>query len=236
MRAECFDFEHGVWDFDWSKPPQIDPKDARATISQRRKLDKVDLLLLKELAKDSDRSLTEIQAEIKKVNDTDINYKTLGWHYTHHVLGQHLIRDYSIAWHRMTYNLTEQRIERMGKHGYLGISLIVRRTSDKDRMMLRSQLNRLPFLWSEAAGDAYYAQLFFPLDMANEAIEYIKKLLGPYGDRAEMFLLDQSQVRTFTISHTLWDEETQRWTFDAKGLAPRLHESVMSLQQSASVG
>jgi DNA-binding Lrp family transcriptional regulator len=236
MRAECFDFDEGVWDFDWSKPPQVDRKEARATISEKRKLDKVDLLLLKELAKDSDRSLTEIQAEIKKVNKADINYKTLGWHYTHHVLGQHLIRDYSIAWHRMTYNLTEQRIERMGKHGYLGISLIVKRTSDQDKMMLRSQLNRLPFLWSEAAGDAYYSQLFFPLDMANEAIEYIKKLLGPYNNRAEMFLLDQSQVRTFTISHSLWDEQRQRWTFDTEGLAPRLKESVLSLRSSTSGG
>ena len=54
---------------------------------------------MKELGKDSDRSLTEIQAAIKKVNTIDINYKTLGWHYAHHVQGQHLIRDYSIAWH-----------------------------------------------------------------------------------------------------------------------------------------
>ena len=101
MRAECFNFDEGVWDFDWSAPPPVDDKAARATISEKKRVDKIDLLILKELWKDGSRSLTEIQAAIKKVNGVDVNYKTLGWHYSHHVLGQRLIRDYSMTWNGM---------------------------------------------------------------------------------------------------------------------------------------
>lgn len=231
MRAECFNFDEGVWDFDWSNPPPVDEKAARATISERKRLDKVDLLLVKELWKDSDRSLTEIQAAIKKVNGIDVNYKTLGWHYAHHVQAQHLIRDFSIAWHGLKYNFSNDRREGFTKHEYLGVSLIVRETSEQEKMVLRSQLNRLPFLWSEAAGSSYYSQLFFPLGMTNEALEYLKKLLKPYHERAEMFLLDKSEMISFTICHDLWDEPNGRWTFDGAVLARRLKQSALETSQ-----
>src|SRR5712691_11783759 len=81
-------------------------------------------------------------------------------------------------------------------------------------MALRSKLNRLPFLRSEAAGAAYYSQLFFPLDVANEALEYLKTLLRPCGERAEIFLLDRREMTSFTIGYNLWDELLSRWTFD----------------------
>jgi DNA-binding Lrp family transcriptional regulator len=231
MRAESFDFDEGVWDFDWSDPLEVDERAARATISERKDIDKIDLLILKELWKDSDRSLTDIQAAIKKVNGVDVNYKTLGWHYSHHVQERRLIRDYSITWHGIRYNFTLDKLERMGKHEYLGVSLIVRGTDEQDMMTLRSQLNRLPFLWSEAAGEVYYAQLWFPVEMVNEALEYLKRLLRPYGGRAEMFLLDMSETRSFTIAYDLWDDSRGSWTFEGEALWPRLERSVMKIRE-----
>ena len=99
--------------------------------------------------------------------------------------------------------------------------------------MLRSQLNRLPFLWSEAAGDAYYSQLFFPLDMANEALEYLKVLLSPYGERAEVFLLDQSEMASFTIGYKLWDERKGDWALDTENLLPRLERAELKIRERA---
>jgi hypothetical protein len=226
MRAECFDFNEGVWNFDWSKPPYVDDDAARGKTSEKERIDKIDLLLLKELWKDGDRPLTEIHAAIKKTNGVDINYKTLGWHYANHVVGRHLIKDYSIAWHRFTYSLALDRVGRVGKHSYLGVSLIVRETNDQEKMILRSMLNRLPFLWSEAAGDVYYSQLFFPLDAANEGLEYLTTLLKPYGERAEIFLLDQREMQSFTIAYNLWDESDKRWTFDMAAILARLESHV----------
>jgi len=231
MRAECFDFDEGVWDFDWGNLPPADEKAARRTISERKKIDKVDLLLVKELWKDSDRSLMEIQEAIKKVNGIDINYKTLGWHYAHHVLGQRLIRDYSIVWHGLKVDFSSGKPQGYAKYDYLGVSLIVRDVEERDRMTLRSHLNRLPFLWSEASGSAYYAQLFIPLNMVNEALEHFKALLRPYGERAETFLLDKTQMMSFTIGHQLWDEPNRRWTFDGESIALRLGASVLKVSE-----
>jgi len=227
MRAECFDFDEGVWDFDWRNPPQANDKAARATVTERKDFDKVDLLLLKELWKDSDRSLKEIHEAIEELNGEDLNYKTLGWHLKKHVVGRHLIRDYSVAWHGMKYDSNLQRTERVGKYSYLGVSIIVRETSSQEKMVLRSQLNRLPFQWSEAAGDSYYSQLFFPLGMVNEALENLKTLLLPYGERAELFLLDRREMTSFTIGYKKWDEENGRWTFDRAAVVPRILESSL---------
>lgn len=232
MRAECYNFDERLWDFDWSNPPPVDDKAARATNSERKRVDKVDLLLLKELWKDSDRSLIEIGRAIKKTNGIDINYKTLGWHYMHHVLANRLVRDYSITWHGIRYSFSREKLEKMGKHEYLGVSLIVRGTSEQEKMRLRSQLNRIPFLWSEASGEAYYSQLFFPLESVNEALEYLKRLLRPYGDRAEMFLLDLTEMRSFTIGHMLWDDG-RGWTFDAAETMPRLESCFVKIKNEA---
>ena len=230
MRAECFDFDAGVWDFDWSNPPAVDEKAARATISERKEIDKIDLLLVKELWRDSDRSLVEIKASIRKLNGIDINYKTLAWHYKRHVRAHQLVRDYSVAWHGLQYNFLREKTGRLAKHAYLGVSFIVRKTDERERMSLRSRLNRLPFQWSEAAGEAYYSQLFFPLTMANEGLDYLKTLLRPFGERAEMFLLDQTEMASFTIGYKLWDDHQKRWTFDRRGLLSRLEGSVLKIQ------
>jgi len=229
MRADCFDFDEGVWDVDWTDLPPVDDKAARATSGERQKFDKVDLLIVKELWKDSSRSLRDIQEAIKKLNGIDINYKTLGWHFKHHVQRNRLVRDYSVAWHGIRYNFTLQKLERMGKHEYMGFSIIVRRTNEQEKMTLRSQLNRLPFLWSEASGEAYYSQLFLPLPRLNEALEYMKKILKPYGKRAELFLLDLSEMRSFTIGYMLWNDERSEWTFDGEATMPRLERSMLKI-------
>ena len=229
MRAECFDFDQGVWDFDWSNPPPLDERAARSAISERKKVDKVDLLILKELSKDGDRSLMEVQAAIKKINGVDINYKTLGWHYAHHVLSQRLVSHYTVGWHRLNYDFEQKRDVGFARYDYLGVALLVRGVNGQDRMMLRSQMNRLPFLWSEAAGGTYFSQLFIPLNMVNEALEHLKKVLKPYGERAEMLLLDKREMKYFTICYDQWDETNDRWAFATAELLPRLEKSVLKV-------
>jgi DNA-binding Lrp family transcriptional regulator len=229
MRGECFDFDEGIWDFDWSKPLSIDQTVAKATVSERKQLDKIDLLLVKELWRNGDRSLVDIRAAIKKTNGIDVNYKTLGWHYAHHVLGQRLIRGYSLAWHGLKYNFIREKTGPLAKHKYLGVSLIVRQTDEQENMELRSRLNRLPFIWSVAAGEAFYSQLYFPLDMTNEALDHLKTLLKPYSKRAEIYILDQNEMASFTIGYKLWDDVEGRWSFDRESALSRLEMSTLKI-------
>lgn len=229
MRAECFDFDQGVWDYDWSNPAPLNEKAARGRVSERKKVDKVDLLILKELSKDGDRSLKEVQAAIKKINGVDINYKTLGWHYTHHVLKQRLVSHYSVGWHRLNYDFQRKEDVGSGRYDYLGAALLVRDVNDQERMMLRSQMDGLPFLWSEAAGSTYFAQLFVPLNAVNEVLEQMKKVLSRYGKRAELLLLDKREMKYFTICYQQWDESKDQWAFDAAQLLPRVQASLLKV-------
>jgi hypothetical protein len=91
-------------------------------------------------------------------------------------------------------------------------------------------MDRLPFLWSEAAGDAYFAKLFIPLAMLNEALEHFKKVLKPYRERAELLLLDKREMRYFTVCYNQWDESNDRWTFSTAKLLPRLKASVLKVR------
>src|SRR5467141_3301042 len=72
MRAECFDFDHGIWDFDWSKPLPVDGEAAKGRIWSEAEFDKTDLLIVKELWKNGRQALKEIQGSIKQVNGIDI--------------------------------------------------------------------------------------------------------------------------------------------------------------------
>jgi len=229
MRAECFDFDEGVWDFDWSNPPPIDDKAARGANTGKKRVDKVDLLILKELSKDGGRSLIEVQAAIKKINGVDINYKTLGWHYAHHVLNQRLVSHYSVGWHRLNYDFEGKKDVGFARYDYLGVAILVRDVNSQERVMLRSQMDPLPFLWSEAAGSSYFSQLFIPLSAVNEALEHFKKVLKPYGERAELFLLDKREMKYFTICYDQWDESNDRWAFATAQLLPRLEATVLKV-------
>jgi DNA-binding Lrp family transcriptional regulator len=230
MRAECFDFDEGVWDFDWSSLPAFDEEAARGSVSEKKRLDKVDLLILKELSKEGDRSLTEIQAAIKRINGVDVNYKTLGWHYARHVQGQRLVSHYSVGWHGLNYDFERGQDVGFARYDYLGVALLVRDVGGEDRMMLRSQMNRLPFLWSEAAGEAYFSQLFIPLNVLNEALEHFKKVLEPYRERAELMFLDKREMKYFTICYNQWDESKGRWAFEQAELLPRLERSALNVR------
>jgi hypothetical protein len=232
MRAECFDFDEGVWDFDWSNLPPLDEKAARGTASQKRKkkLDKVDLLILKELSKDGDRSLTEVRSAIKRINGVEINYKTLGWHYAHHIQDQRLVSHYSVGWHGLNYDFERRQDVGFARYDYLGVALLVRDVSAEDKMVLRGQMNRLPFLWSEAAGDAYFSQLFIPLSMVNEALEHFKKILKPYRERAELLILDKREMKYFTICYNQWDESSDSWAFATAELLPRVEGFVLKVR------
>lgn len=230
MRAECFDFDHGEWDFDWSDPLPLDRETANAAVWDEAEFDKTDLLLVKELSKDGRQSLSEIQGAIKRVNGMEINYKTLVWHYTNHVLRRQLINGYNVQWHGVKYDFNAER-KKLRPHGYLIVALTVRDVSNQERMALMGRLNRVPFLWSEGSGKDYYAQFAFPVENANEALEYLNEATRPFGSRANCTVLNQKEMLSFTIAHNLWDTENGRWTFEPEKILARFDNLVLTLQE-----
>lgn len=230
MRAESFDFEHGVWEFDWTKPLPLDATTVNANVSQRTEFDKIDLLIVKELSKDSRKSLSEIQESIRKTNGLEVNYKTLVWHHSHHVLPRRLISGHSIAWHGVKYDFKTER-KNLRPHGYLFVAIVVRGVSPQERMALMGTVNRLPFLWSEAVGTDYFAQFAFPVENSNEALEFLKRLIGPFGSRASYFPLNQKEMLSFTIGHNLWDEGIGAWSLDSQSILVRFQALILKLRE-----
>jgi hypothetical protein len=230
MRAECFDFEHGVWDFDWGKPLQLQGETANPTVWNETEFDKTDLLLVKELSKDGRRTLSEVKEAIRRINGIDVNYKTMVWHYTNHVLRRHLIDGYNIEWHGVRYDFNAEK-KRLRPHGYLFVALTVRDVDDRERMMLMGKLNGLPFLRSEATGRDYYAQLAFPVESINEALKFLNGAIRPFGARASCAMLNQNEMLNFTISHNLWDSANGRWTFEPAEILARFNSMIVGLRE-----
>ena len=79
MKTEMYDFDEGLWDFDWSTDAKVDRQAASYMPSAREKFDATDLKILKQLQMDGNRSLADMAESLK------INYKTLTWHYRKHI-------------------------------------------------------------------------------------------------------------------------------------------------------
>ena len=60
MKSEFYDFDTGRWDFEWGNHPNHDFESAKYAPSGQTKFDYVDLLIMKELQMDANKSLKEI--------------------------------------------------------------------------------------------------------------------------------------------------------------------------------
>lgn len=224
MRAEFHDFDTGRWDFDWSSATNPGSNAASYVPSQRTRFDYTDLLILKELHMDANKSLTEIAEKLK------INYKKLAWHYTKHVLGKHLIKSFRVNWMGTRYDYKiEKALHR--KHRYLPIDLMVTDVSEYERMELMSKANRLPFLWGEACGKHYYAEFAFPVDAITEALQYMEDMISPVRDRAVYYVMDYTNSLGFTVSYQLYDESQKKWTFNPSELASRFDNMLVKIKE-----
>jgi DNA-binding Lrp family transcriptional regulator len=212
MKSEMYDFESDRWEFDWSTSTKVYPDTIeRASFGSR--FDKTDLEIIRAMQLDASEQLVDIQKE------TGINYKTLCFHSRAHVIGRRLLTGYRVNWMGTHYHQDERRSENR-RHKYQRISIIVRDISESDIVELMGMTNAVPFLWWEAWGQNYYAQMAFPTETFSEAMLFLSKVLAPFKDRARWFLIDQSHSMAFPITPELFDEPTRKWKFDqAKTLA-----------------
>jgi len=235
MKAEHYDFNRGVWDFDWRSPKATEPDATMGRPGTGRSVDRIDLLILKELQIDASKNLVQIREAIKRKDGVDINYKTLNWHYSHHVEASGLISSYSVRWLGTTYNETAEK-PRQRQHRYTVVNLLVEDVTEQEKMVLIGKMNRLPFLWFEAAGKDYMAQSAFPLEMITEAMEYLKDVMKPFEGRAKYFMEDQKNSVVFSVSHKSWDEEAKKWKFEAPDLIARFENLVVKINRGPGRG
>jgi hypothetical protein len=221
MKADCYDFNTGRWDFDLSA--ESDFRSATYSPSTPARFDYVDLLILKELQINADRSLKEISERL------DLNYKKLVWHYTTHVVGRRLIRGYSVNWMGTRYDYKLERALHR-KHSYFAMGLFAKNLSTEEVMSLRQKIDRLPFLWFEASGKDYFAEFSFPVDHMVEGIEYLSDAIVDLEGRVQVYPINQTKAAAFTIPYSLFDLRQKRWVFDGPGLADRFQQLLVRIK------
>ena len=224
MQTKYYDFKAGMWDFDWSASAKVDRSLAMYTPSTPESFDYTDLLILKELQKDANKTLTEIATQL------GIKYQKLNWHYVAHVKERKLIKSYRMIWMGTRYDFkSEKALHR--KHRYLKLVVIVKGISEEERMELMSKTNRLPFLWFEAGGRNYFADFAFPTDMVVEGLGYLRSALEQLRGRYSYYIIDPTNALTFTIPYKLYDEHQGKWLFNAPELLARFDDLLVKIKE-----
>jgi hypothetical protein len=227
MKAKSYDFDTGRWEYDWSSTSGDGFDSAWYTPSAPAKYDYVDLLIIKELQADANRSLKEISGKLK------LNYKKLAWHYSAHVKARHMLQGFSINWMgtRFDYKI-DKALNR--KHRYFALHLLVRNINQNEMVSLRRSADRLPFLWAEAVGKNYYAEFAFPMEFVVDALHYLAVMTEGVRDRAELFTADQTESRLASIPYSLYDSTAKGWVFNAPMLNERFDNLIMQIKSGAS--
>lgn len=227
MKPDYYDFDTGRWDFEWQNPAPQDYEAAAYLPSKRGKFDYIDLLIIKELQMDANKSMKEISEKL------NINYKKLAWHHTAHVCGRKLLSGYTVNWMgtRYDYNL-EKALHR--KHRYFAIDFMVKDTNEFESMTLRHEMNRLPFLWSEGSGRNYFAELSVPVDYVVEGLQYLGNTARGVKEKMSLHAIDQTEAARFTIPYSLYDPASKRWIFDREELVKKFEKLIMQIKIGGS--
>ena len=223
MKAEYYDFDTGRWDFDWQKGAD-DYQSATYSPTSPCKFDYTDLLVIKELQMDANKSLKEISEKLQ------INYKKLAWHYTTHVMARRMLPGYTINWMGTRYDYTLEKVLHR-KHRYFALDLFVRDVNDVELITIRLDINRLPLLWSEAVGRNYFAEFDIPVDNVVEGLQYLGNLTAKMKERVRLYPIDQTEAASFTVPYKLYDEQSKAWTFHKEELLQKFSSMMVEINE-----
>jgi DNA-binding Lrp family transcriptional regulator len=224
MRSESFDFEHGVWDFDWGNLAlKYDEKDEVVT-SGKASFDLLDLEILKQLQLDANTTITKIAAKAGS------GMKNTQYHYWKHVVGRGLIRNYRMNWlgTRYDHGLGKAMHRR---HRQLLVNLLATRLTERESMEVRAGLNRLPCLWAEAAGKGfYYSEVAFPSEAAAEGYAALEKALHSVKRKYTIHIVDHTNAIGYTLNPQLYDTAQQAWRFRTEELLPKFEGLILKIK------
>ena len=224
MMAQIYDFDSGRWDFVWSSPGVADVREASYLPSGKAPFDYTDLLILKERSKDASMSLVEMSKTL------GVNYKVLAWHNNRHVAGRGLIKNYFVRWPGTKYDFTADKALHR-KHRYFWVGLLVADLTETERMGIMARLGALPFLWEEAVGKDYFAQLALPVDFLTESLQFIEESPSDVRERTELRFFDQTHALSFSFGYRLYNQEKHRWSFDLGGIEKKFDELMPKMKE-----
>lgn len=219
MDPHFFNFRSGRWEIEWDKVAEQAPTPLPSGNKARAEdFDYYDLLVIKELQKDSLQHLTGIAKKLK------VHQKTLEYHYRTHVQKWKLVPSYTIRW---TQDTTKKLV-----HSVATTVLTFRGLSRSEYIEVQAAISRIPFLWSEdlLKDGTYIAVLHIPVTDMIKATSYINGALSDLSSKVTMGFVEPANATSFTIPYNMY--QGSKWKFDRRQLDNSLRkESVVPLKK-----
>ena len=217
MRAELYDFKRGRWEFDWSLAPPTRPFKPPPK-SARQKFDSTDISILSSLITNAATPLKAIAKHVR------VSSKT-AYRHAEHIADAKLIPAHGLNWLRSQMN-TELGKPFAPRHKFVFTNVCVRSVSPEELAHLSEKLNVLPFMWFEAGGQDYMAELAIPLEQMVETMTYLREVLEPVAERSSTYLGDTTYCRGYSPPRFLVDDSKGGWIFDLDAQMLRLDEQL----------
>jgi DNA-binding Lrp family transcriptional regulator len=219
MDPRFFNFRSGSWEIEWERvvdqPPSPLPLGNR---SKAEDFDYYDLLVIKELQKDSLQHLTGIAKKLK------VHQKTLEYHYRTHVQKWKLIPSYAIRWAQDTV--------KRPIHCVATTLVTFRSLSRLEFTEIQTAISKIPFIWTEdlLQDGSYIATMHIPVtDMIN-VTSYISRALPNLSSKVEIGFIEPANSTSFTIPYNMYHDD--KWDFDVRQMENSLRrESVIALKK-----
>lgn len=219
MDPRFFNFRSGRWEVEWekvaeqpSKPLPLDKK------PHTEDFDYYDLLVIKELQKDSLQHLTGIAKKLK------VHQKTLEYHYRTHVQKWKLVPSYRIRW---TQDTTKRLI-----HSTATTRLVFHGLSKSEFTEIQAAVSKIPFLWLEdlLKDGTYIAMLYVPVTDLINVSSYISSSVRGLAPKMEISFVKPADSTSFTIPYNMY--QNGQWKFDLRRMEAALRkESIVPLKK-----
>jgi len=227
MKPEFFDFVRGTWSFDWNSARAKDTKLPLSVRPTVEKYDKVDLLILKELDIDASRTL------VKMVENVKVSLKALEFHYRGHVRPRGLIKGYRLVWQGTKYDREQRRA--VSRKDSVELTILLKDGTREEVAELMLLLNSTPFLWSEAYGGAYCAEVFLENYAYIGFLEYIDEFANKVGKKLRVLIMDQSHALRFVIQYKLFDGVSKKWLLNEQAVLNALGSLAPVVRRDADL-
>jgi len=219
MDPKFFNFRSGRWEIEWSKVAEQLPIPLPSDRKQRpADFDYYDLLVIKELQKDSLQHLTGIAKKLK------VHQKTLEYHYRTHVQKWRLIPSYRIRW---AQDITKRPI-----HSTVMTRMRFNNLSRLEFTKIQAAVSKVPFLWQEdlLRDGTYMAMMYVPLTDLTSVSSYIATAVPSLASRVEVGFVNYADATSFTVPYNMYQDGL--WKFNVRQMETALRkETIVPLQK-----
>lgn len=219
MDPQFFNFRSGRWEIEWNKVAEQQPVPLPSDRKQRpADFDTYDLLVIKELQKDSLQHLTGIAKKLK------VHQKTLEYHYRTHVQKWKLVPSYRIRW---TQDITRRPI-----HSTVMTRMRFNNLSGSELERIQGAVSKIPFLWQEdlLRDGTYITMMYVPLTDLTSVSTYITGAVPGLASRVEVSFVNYADATSFTVPYNMYQDGG--WKFNARQMETALRkETIVPLQK-----